>query len=629
MTDETLARMTFQDLIRDMIFWKSQWVPFAIFFGVSILLILGLWHFTYPSIEQLTDTSGMERVFALGAIFIHPILLFSAWIMLRLIADIQIEHATARIIKEKVAQKMIDIERPDGIKPTIERLKIECLPSQVESNQDICQSKNNMILLFCQILNEAKVLRFESPLEVTQPYQERFEARMVELNGAQRYALTLGILGTFLGILLALTSIDKSIADLSVDSISQLMTDFSQSSGDIFSALRISFRTSVAGLEVYIIIGLMLLYVHRQLRQYFFTMEEMASNVLSLAKLARKDKFLGALEDVNTSIEGITKDLSQHKEQIDFNFRRVEKRLDNQTYQIQHGLDRLKETREEFDQFLEGFSQFFEKSITQQQTFNQGVQDTYQSFQNEVEGLFKRLSETQHQFIEDVRQVYDLTSMKELGERLEDHIKQTVGDLSKTFHAHIMLVDDNVSTINKNLNTLTSNMEQLVNQTYLVNETLKEVKTTASKSAQANLEKQLEKMGTLLQLLTQLTENTGILSNTVESSISNNVNRISQHLQAFEQAASKQFTPQLIKVQTDTEKLRLLIEKMNQESWNLPKTLRQITESVKSMDINLLDYQKSSIHTSNRILFWAGWIVVVAGIFSILLGLGVIIKMFF
>jgi len=616
MTDETLARMTFQDLIRDINFWKSQWVLFAIF-GVSILLILGLWNFTYPSIEQLSKNSGMGMIFAIGAIFIHPILLFGAWIMLRLIADLQIEHATARIIKEKVDQKLIDIERPDGIKPTIEELDIDCLPAQVES-----QPKNNMILLFDQIQKDAKVLRFESPLVVTQPYQERFEARLVELNGAQRYALTLGILGTFLGILLALTSIDKSIADLSVDSISQLMTDFSQSSGDIFGALRISFRTSVAGLEVYIIIGLMLLYVHRQLRQYFFTMEEMASNVLSLAKLARKDDFLGAFEDVNTRIEGITEDLSQHNKQIDFNLRRVETRLENQTHQIQHGLDRLKETREEFDQFLDKFGQFFEKSVAQQQAFNQGVQETYQSFQHEVEGLFKRLSETQHQFIEDVRQVYDLTSMKELGERLENNVKQTVGDLSQTFHAHIMLVDDNVSTINKNLNTLTSNMQQLVNQTYLVNETLKEVKTTASKSAQANLEKQLEKMDALLQLLTQLTKNTGILSNTVESSISNNINRISKHLQAFEQSASKQFTPQLIKVQTDTEKLRLLIEKINKESWNLPKTLKQIIESVKSMDINLVDYQKSSIHTSNRILRWAGGIVIFAGILLIFIGLG-------
>jgi len=652
MKDETIAAMTFQDLIRTAYFWKRQWGFLAILV-LGILLILGLWEFTYPNAEQLDKVSGMGTLFALGAIFIHPILLFGSWIMLRLLADIQIEQATARVIKNNVNQQLAEMERPGGISPDVEKIHIACVPERLGS-------KTDMALLFEQVQKDAKVRKFESPLVIAQPYQERLDSRLISLSGLQRYALTLGILGTFLGILLALTSIDKSMSNMSATSISNLLSDFGNFSGDIFNALRIAFRTSVAGLEVYLIIGGMLLYIEHQRGHYFFTMEEMTSDVLSLAKMAiKKGALIEEFRDVNTHIEEIKDELSQHKQQIDHNLKRVETRLDAQTEYIQQGLGRLKETKEDFDQFLEqllkkqeNFNQAVqnsyelfqgevkaiftplsetEQSLTeQQQNFSQEAQKAYSSFQDEVKGLFKLLSETQHDFVKDIKAVYDLTSMKNLGEQLETNIKQIVGDLAQNFRTHLTSVDGNVSAIGASFTTLATNMGELVKQTDLINETLKEIKTTASEAAQANLQKQLEKMESLLQSITQITENTSSLSQVMAGSISENVGHINQHLQSFEQAASQQLSPQLQQIKTDMVQLRETIEKTKNNSQDLPKTLKEIAEAVKSMNIGLVDYQTSSIHTSNRILIWAGRIVVVAGVLVLSVGFLVVVsKMFF
>jgi predicted nucleic acid-binding Zn-ribbon protein len=403
MTDSDIATKTFLGLMGTFYFWKTQWKLLAIL-GLGILLIFGLWEFTYPSAEQLATTFGIETIFAWGAIFIHPTLLMGVWIMLRLAANIQIEHATARVIKEKAEQEREEIMGSSGVIRMVETLDVQCLPPDVKDR------KLDMVLLFKQIQKDAEEYMFESIPVLTQHYQEKAGSRLVYLNGVQRYALSAGILGTFLGLLFALSSVEANLANVSGDlkNINNLLANLGNISGDLFNALRISFRTSIAGLQVAIIMGLILMYAHQQLSAYFITMEEMTSETLSLMqKAAHKESGFSnelakmrnlvhkSTEEIKEAIQQqgkqVDEAIQQHGKQVDDKRKLMEKRLDKQTQTIEEGLVRLKDTKGEFEQFLAQFDTTLEKLKTQQNTFNNGVQTTYNLFQGEVQGLLKSL----------------------------------------------------------------------------------------------------------------------------------------------------------------------------------------------------------------------------------------------
>jgi hypothetical protein len=64
-----------------------------------------------------------------------------------------------------------------------------------------------MIRLFQRICKEAKDRKFESSIYLVQPYREEFMERVHEITNLQRRALRLGIFGTFLGLILAISQL--------------------------------------------------------------------------------------------------------------------------------------------------------------------------------------------------------------------------------------------------------------------------------------------------------------------------------------------------------------------------------------------------------------------------------------
>lgn len=64
-----------------------------------------------------------------------------------------------------------------------------------------------MIRLFQRICKEAKDRNFESSIYLVQPYREEFMEKVHEITNLQRIALRLGIFGTFLGLILAISQL--------------------------------------------------------------------------------------------------------------------------------------------------------------------------------------------------------------------------------------------------------------------------------------------------------------------------------------------------------------------------------------------------------------------------------------
>ena len=64
-----------------------------------------------------------------------------------------------------------------------------------------------MIRLFRRICKEAKDRKFESSIYPVKPYREESMDRVHEITNWQRIALRLGIFGTFLGLILAISQL--------------------------------------------------------------------------------------------------------------------------------------------------------------------------------------------------------------------------------------------------------------------------------------------------------------------------------------------------------------------------------------------------------------------------------------
>src|SRR5207247_2069293 len=103
--------------------------------------------------------------------------------------------------------------------------------------------------LFQHIFKEAKDRKFESSVNVMQPYREESLGDIFKLQNLQKIALWLGILGTFVGLLLAIQ--ESGLSNLQAKS----GDDFVNVINKMFDGLLVAFSASLAGLEAAVIIG--------------------------------------------------------------------------------------------------------------------------------------------------------------------------------------------------------------------------------------------------------------------------------------------------------------------------------------------------------------------------------------
>ncbi|WP_456438580.1 MotA/TolQ/ExbB proton channel family protein [Psychroserpens sp.] len=126
---------------------------------------------------------------------------------------------------------------------------------------------------------------------MTRTYKEESYKDLFKVSSAQKIALRLGILGTFVGLILAFVSLED---------INQMDQNFSK----ITNALQYSFSTSIAGLQVSIFLALFTLLLNKRLETYFKLMEDAAQTAISLSRNSiNKDAFLVSFDQMKTSLE--------------------------------------------------------------------------------------------------------------------------------------------------------------------------------------------------------------------------------------------------------------------------------------------------------------------------------------
>jgi methyl-accepting chemotaxis protein len=371
-------------------FWRAQ---------VELLVILVVSAITFVVLAPYTYGSG--EAWSLFSIVIQCMTLWGVTVSVRALAVLDIETAIVMEIEERGAKYLSEIKAEQRAKIDLDQLEETMVPNNPGNPPPA------MIRLFQHVCKEAKDRRFDSSLNLIQPYREEALEDVFRLQNLQKIALWLGILGTFIGLLMALRS----------GNLSQL-TGGAEVMGVIermFGGLFISFTASVAGLEVAVVLGFLLLLLRKRQEVYFKQMETAVVTMLSVARHAiNRDDFVTEFAQINTAVTGLSEQVFGQSKELE----KLTTRIGEQTTRIDEGLQKLAAARGEFN------------------------------------GFIKELGSSQQDFIRELERIYDAASLSGLASALEASVKHAGDEVAKRLGEVTTGTAEQLRTFNASVDTL-------------------------------------------------------------------------------------------------------------------------------------------------------------------------------
>jgi vacuolar-type H+-ATPase subunit H len=334
------------------------------------------------------------------------------------------------------------------------------------------------------------------------PHREKIVSSIVELQNIHKLALRLGILGTFIGLLLAISQLGgflqapTALADsASIDIVQRLESDqqnFALIIPHLFDALKVSFGTSVAGLEVSVLLGIVVMLLSKQMEHYFRDMEDAAGTMLSLARNAENpDAYFTEFRQIRNSLQQLEGKIYNQTKSITEELSQIGESLKDQTVDFETRLDRFQTIRKEWNSFFEdiqstqksllssseksnkelishieksqsGVTESFEELLKQFETSQTKLVENVQTSQEKMlsdintsqltmiensEGFIKKLETSQQQFLDDTQKVLDLLSVNNLGEQLSKSIKNAGSTISSDVKPQIEMFSKEISKL--------------------------------------------------------------------------------------------------------------------------------------------------------------------------------------
>ncbi len=138
-------------------------------------------------------------------------------------------------------------------------------------------SNAGMTRLLRQVVSEAKNWRFDSMRNLVEPYQTEITSVTAQIDDLQRLALRLGVLGSFIGLMLSISQLPSLMGrDPSPGMLTAFLPNF-------LGPLYLKFGCSIAGLIVSIYAHMMDAAVGREQRTLFREMEDTTAGLLEVA----------------------------------------------------------------------------------------------------------------------------------------------------------------------------------------------------------------------------------------------------------------------------------------------------------------------------------------------------------
>jgi hypothetical protein len=357
-------------------FWFKNWSLF-ILIGLGAVLFGIFWqrHYITPTVSFWKDIASWVVTFAL--VFM---LIWGVWQAILLLARLEIESACTYFLAIKAAEET-------GNQLTHDQIQ-NLLP---ENRYSVS------VRLFRHILMSARIDQFESTSVTLQPCREALIVQQQAVSDLQKMSLHLGILGTFVGLVIAFVDLGSS----------------KDSFQDISKALQYGFSTSVFGLFISLFLGLLVYQIERQRMTYFVFLEKVSEEFLHLVCRSKNEDPI--LEHKYDMLRGRIASLDV--------------RIDEQTKAIREGLDKLAETRQQFESILVGVGQ-------REAAFLSEIKGAYDFFSPKV------ISGSLHESLG--------VSVKNITDGLQTHLHQTLEKYSEV-NTGMIAMHDHFKEFNINL----------------------------------------------------------------------------------------------------------------------------------------------------------------------------------
>jgi hypothetical protein len=507
-----IAESNPEDLLTHITFWFSQ-KEFIFIMLVTVLIAPLLVRFTYENADLLTYVLN---------IIIHSLALLGVRDTAKALAEVKVESAIVEFIEDRGKNYLGDIENGNATRKDLDSLSEDFVPN----NQT--EPPLGMIRLFRRICKEAKDRKFESSIYLVQPYREESIEKVQAISDWQRIALRLGIFGTFLGLILAISQ----LATFQQDNQS-----FEQSFSVLFGNLYTSFSTSVAGLEVSIFLSFLLIALQRKQKIYFQKMEEATVTMLSMARnCVNKDDFLTEFKQVYNLVNELDNKIYDHGKSISIAVKGVENKVQHQTERIQKGIDELVQSRDKLTNFLNQLNQTQDKFLRKNQA--------------EYDQIFKQFSETQKALIDEAKKIHDLLSIKDIAIQLRGGLIDAGNYISESINNTEKTINSQTTAIQKGMNRLAETQLQFEQFLGVINQSqtqfIKDIKNINYK-AEENINQQL-KLNTdkLLNVVSEQFRDSLInAGDRISESINNTEKTINSQTTAIQQAMNNLAETQL------------------------------------------------------------------------------------
>ena len=414
-SSENLAVMQPAKLVLQPQFWLGhQWRVLILLLG-SIGIIITLNTYIFPS-------GGENQAFwVLSWLIVLIMFIGVCWIGYAA-SKVEIDEAIAVEIEKETNSEYQKLKAKQK-----EQINLDDVRSMLPKN---ISPLITMPRLAEHVIKNAEDRKFDSSMIMMQPFREEVLNDLFKINGLQKAALQLGIVGTFLGLITAFTNLG-GVNKVTGGKQIEILKAFPQ----IIEALKFSFSTSVAGLVTALVISIgVILILKRQQESFYRKMEIATDSLIRVCRNARnKDVFLSSFDQIKETVDQVYTGVENQTEKIQY-----------QTRTISDGIHKLTETKTEFAGFL--------KQIT------------------EVEG----------DFIGEMRLIYDKLSPTTTSAELKRSLNDAVSGIRKGLEDSLKHSIREYSLLNQNLAKMGDNigeMEKRLSQQMIDFETYtKEVK---------------------------------------------------------------------------------------------------------------------------------------------------------
>jgi len=354
-----------------------------VFIGFALVMFCGFFSIPWSLAKQPPKLEGslsldavldvVHFIAAWGALPIF-LLTFRAIAYTRdALADFGVNIAIAQHVERSAIAKVLAIRNNPKLRGSVATLQSEHLPDNPSDPKPAAHR------LFQRICAEAQDRRFESTINLIEPYQRESMEPVLKLEGVQRTALRWGILCHFIGLVLVINSVPAMLrsgpvrpsdrpaqALASVDSPAEGSTKAPESEGPIdriIDGLRLAFGASVGGLAISIFAGWMLAQVRRKQFAYFRKLDEATATMISLATNSlNNDELLVSLSQMSRRLEEQTTVVNQ-------GIVTVAEAIRVQAKTIEHALKSLGDGKTKLDEFLKGVSDSHQEFLKHLNTY--------------------------------------------------------------------------------------------------------------------------------------------------------------------------------------------------------------------------------------------------------------------